>query len=458
MEEIPDINLCNEFVHRARVTQAWFKFINPFTNKPIVKGSATYNKILKKCQGVRFGSLVIERKKPKQEIEFSDSETEEEQHEEPEQEDETEADEKIFEYVEEKEEPTKLKNNLSSELDDLSRILEKTKIKSPIRSPIMSSSRSSGSLSISDINKDFKKLSIESPLFLSSSNSPRKLDLRLSKTPSPLRSPPSFSQKTLSASPLPIKSKSKSKSPSPKERIKVMNGKEVLYSYSPDQTLPLSFPLRSRSTSPVPVPATSPVPVPVSVTSAGRVSKKLSSSSSSSSPFQYAMKQQQKQKELQAKQQKSLGKSPSRSPEMISAPKFVGSTVISSPKVVSKKKIESPKVIQRIPPVKTTSIKKKKEKSPSPPYYPIKVPSKTKYIPKKDVLLDTNKCKQLIELGETLQEGEKIKNPFTNKMIVKGKGTYQKLVKDCQKFIRQYVEEEPKVEEFDLEDILSFDF
>jgi hypothetical protein len=118
------------------------------------------------------------------------------------------------------------------------------------------------------------------------------------------------------------------------------------------------------------------------------------------------------------------------------------------------------KVIQKVLPVKESpKMPKKPKKSPSPPSYPLLVPpAPTKSIPKRDLVLDTNKCKQLIELAEGLEDGEKIINPFTNKKIIKGKGTYQKLIKDCQKFIRQNVDQQPKVEEFDLEDILTFDF
>jgi hypothetical protein len=43
-------------------------------------------------------------------------------------------------------------------------------------------------------------------------------------------------------------------------------------------------------------------------------------------------------------------------------------------------------------------------------------------------------------------------------MIIKGKNTLEKLVKDCKKFMKENEDEQPRVEEFDLEDILSFDF
>jgi hypothetical protein len=292
MEDILDPDLCNEFINLARKTQPWFKFVNPFSNKPIVKGSTTYNKILKKCQSVRFGALVKERGK-KQDIA-----------------------------------PPKTK-----------RIKKSSPISSPQFSP--SPRKRSNSLSPSDIlTQKMKRITIQSPQMSPETDVGPELSLRLSQATPPPRS---------------------------------------------------KFPLRARSNSPV-----------VRLVSPGLESKKSS----------------------QATQ--------SLSPEIISS--------------ISKK---------NKPKSKTPSPK---SKSPSPTQYPVRVPSKKTYTPKKDISLDINKCRLLLEEAEELQDGQKMKNPFSNKMIIKGKSTFQKLVKDCQRFIRQYKEEEPKYEEFDLEDILTTDF
>jgi hypothetical protein len=441
MEEIPDKDLCLEFIDRARKTQPWFKFINPFSDKPIVKGSATYNKILKKCQPVRFASFIKERRRDLEER----AERETQGHE--------------AQEVQEKIDFTSRRSPQTSPGRHSSRSLSPSRspslspsrsrslsTSSPIRSPVFSSSSSkSDSIDMDNIFGDLiekiNKVKIESPKFLSSeSPSPTGFKLKLSKTPSPPKSPLQTSMSPRPRSPRslsPVDTSSfRASTRTPEIELEQKDkGLQPLYTYSPDntQTLELSFPLRSRSMS------RSRSPSPSLLSSGSKtISRKRSSSSSDLSPFQYAFKQKQKEEQIK------LSKPPAE-------PKIKETVVV--PKMLPVPK----KVIQKVLPVKESP--KMPKKSPSPPSYPLLVPpAPTKSIPKRDLVLDTNKCKQLIELAEGLEDGEKIINPFTNKKIIKGKGTYQKLIKDCQKFIRQNVDQQPKVEEFDLEDILTFDF
>ena len=459
MEEIPDKDLCLEFIDRARKTQPWFKFINPFSDKPIVKGSATYNKILKKCQPVRFASFIKERRRDLEER--ADRETQENEAQE--------VQEKI-DFKSRRSPQTSPGRHSSRSLSpsrspsrspSLSPSLSPSRSRSrspsrsrslstssPIRSPVFSSSSSkSDSIDMDNIFGDLiekiNKVKIESPKFLSSeSPSPTGFKLKLSKTPSPPKSAPKTSMSPRPRSPRslsPVDTSSfRSSTRTPEIELDQKDkGLQPLYTYSPDntQTLELSFPLRSRSMS------RSRSPSPSLLSSGSKtISKKRSSSSSDLSPFQYAFKQKQKE-------QIKLSKPPAE-------PKIKETVVVPEMLPVPKK------VIQKVLPVKESpKMPKKPKKSPSPHSYPLLVPpAPTKSIPKRDLVLDTNKCKQLIELAEGLEDGEKIINPFTNKKIIKGKGTYQKLIKDCQKFIRQNVDQQPKVEEFDLEDILTFDF
>jgi hypothetical protein len=71
-----------------------------------------------------------------------------------------------------------------------------------------------------------------------------------------------------------------------------------------------------------------------------------------------------------------------------------------------KKKVKGTKA------AKKTSTKKQSTKK-SPPKY------------------DKEKCKQFLEEDQRVEEGSNIKNPFTNKAIIKGKATYKKIVKEC---------------------------
>jgi hypothetical protein len=328
MEENLDLNLCRQFLNEARKTQAWFKFINPFTNKPLTKGSATYNKLLKKCKQVDFGAFIVERKKKSSSNSTptpSSSGT------------------RSYSRSRSPSSSSRSKSRSSgSSMDLLTKEFSKLKV-SPIRSPMISPSPS-------------RKISISSPEISPEEDFGPELTLKLSKTPSPLRSP------------------------------LISNG-----SFDSQKTVSIS-PRRMRSRSPLPrspLPR-SPSPKPTS--------KKLSSSPRSLSP------------------------SPKPS--------------LPSPHPVKKiKKVVSPKIT-----------------------YPVIVPSKSIPTIKKETLLDFNKCNILLEEAENLQEGEKMKNPFTNKMIIKGKSTFLKLVKDCQKYVREYKDEHPKVDEFDLEDILSLKY
>ena len=396
MEKLNDKQkeLCKIFLENSEKVEPWEKFLNPFTNKQIVKGSASYTKQRKECQSISFELFIKKRKQ----AQLSD-ETEEEQYEIA-----TKQEQKTVIPTKSSRSPLNLSlSSLSlSSKNSSPKLLEtpknspkpkKSKSKSPIDlTPKSTSSKKSKSLSLEGIlsltQQDIKKRksSIQSPEM-----SPEE-SFRLYFTPSPKSDKSKFSQETQTYIPeMKLYLSSNSRSPSQKSKSSSPKSKySEPISLLPDEEKTQIF-SSSTELSPEMLSYLSRLPKEPKSPSPTRMITKISTK----------------------KQKKSVTPSPKKSPPMYYQLQPTKPTSDNLVREISKLSL-SPK--------KQSTTKQKEEPeiiSPEPKY-------------------DLNKCKKIIESDSKLSDGDTIKNPFTNKTITKGKPTYKKLLKECIQAIKDF--------------------
>ena len=386
--------LCEKFIENAQKAAPWEKFINPFTNKPIVKGSATYTKLRKECQSVSFEKFIKNRKLEKEETinQHIDLPTQQIQS------------ERDFQPKVKPASPKVIQTKTS---------FLPTKTQSPIKysSPKFSSSSTSRSASSSPSR------SLSPSATIPRATSPGNTQLKRS-IQTPEISPDDNFRLYFTPSPKPRSaSSSASQSKFPEMRL-------YLSSSSPEATKNR----RSRTTSPQQPLSRSP-----------EANQRLSTSLRTPSPQQRERSKSPEATQPTQTQRLSSSSTYEMSPEFL---QFISTLPKSSPPATKKfpvksprppKKQKSPSPLSPYPPIKTPSPPPKLKKSPS--FLSPSPPPKTKS-PSPPAKYDLEKCKKLLEQDSKTSDGETIKNPFTDRQITKGKPTYKKLIKECTTIIK----------------------